>query len=161
MKRYVKGLIFDEDIEFNDLQLGAPYRFDMIFVKRRMSPFKGYFDFPGGAVKKWESNPMAMRRELEEELGIYAKWEYLDAIETIYKNQKSQITFFTGKLIHGAGKLKQDEKELIVLPWILKRVANVPTNRLAFKANRIIYNRVKKDFNEQVEHYLSENYGDQ
>lgn len=51
--------------------IGICYKNDkLLLVKRAVDPDKGKWDFPGGFIKEMENGEDAIKREVEEELGI-------------------------------------------------------------------------------------------
>ncbi len=52
---------------------------EILMVKRKFDPKKGYWDFPGGFIKPGEDFVSSTQREIKEELGIS-----IDAIELCY-----------------------------------------------------------------------------
>lgn len=43
---------------------------EILLVVRRLDPYKGWFDFPGGFIQGGESIEKAIKREAKEEIGI-------------------------------------------------------------------------------------------
>ena len=66
----------------------------LLLTKRGINPHKGFWEFPGGFMKKHESAEQALKRELREELGITLtdlKYYRSQAETYAYKNMDLDI----------------------------------------------------------------------
>lgn len=66
----------------------------LIAQRQNSGRFANKWEFPGGKVDPGETPPQALRRELEEELGIQAEIGPLYS-ETVYIHEQGQIRQFT------------------------------------------------------------------
>jgi len=89
----------------------------MITSRPRNKTFAGFFEFPGGKVKKNEFLMEALKRELLEELSVNInvnKLIFLCSYQVIRKKKKIELNFFSTSSWHG--KIQALEKQKI--KWI-------------------------------------------
>jgi ADP-ribose pyrophosphatase YjhB (NUDIX family) len=91
----------------------------MLFVKRKYGPQKGFLDFPGGFVESGESMEESTKRELEEEIDLKElELKYFASYPDKYEYEGVEyevlIVVFTGK-INGTPKANDDVEEIVFL----------------------------------------------
>jgi len=85
-----------------------------ICVKRNVSPYKGFIEFPGGKRKNDESIASCLVREIKEELNISAKkYKYIGFIKHLYDDVLIKINIF--KIFKYEGQMSSIENREIVL----------------------------------------------
>lgn len=105
---------------------------EILLVKRKYKPKKGFWDVPGGFVDIGETLEESMLREIKEELGVKVKnLRYLISTPDryLYKevNYHTICFFFTGKVNTNDLKVKSDITEI---KFFSKN--NMPYDRMAF-----------------------------
>lgn len=115
----------------------------VLLVKRAISPYKGYWDTPGGFLDVAENPVLGLQREIKEELGIrIIKPKLLGIYLGYYPSQPPQSTFnvyyvakkFTGKII------PQDD----VASFTWYQIRRLP--KIAFANNRQALRELQKVF---------------
>ncbi|OGK16689.1 hypothetical protein A2774_00105 [Candidatus Roizmanbacteria bacterium RIFCSPHIGHO2_01_FULL_39_12c] len=117
---------------------------EILLVKRKDDPKKGYWDLPGGFVDMGETLEESFQREIKEELGVKVKnLKYLTstADRYLYKgiNLHTICFIFTGKLKGKELKIRDD----------ISGFQFFPKDKIPFK--RIAFTGVKKG----IKYYLS------
>jgi 8-oxo-dGTP diphosphatase len=77
---------------------------DRVLITERLgdSPFAGLWEFPGGKIDDGETAPDALRRELDEELGIeIVVFEHFMHLRHDYDDRRVKIDFFMVSEWHG------------------------------------------------------------
>lgn len=94
---------------------------EILLVKRKLAPFKGYWDLPGGFVDFGENLEKSLKREIKEELGVDIKDpkyfnSYFDRY--LYKgiNYHTLGLVFTGKVKDQNLKPADDISEVKFFP---------------------------------------------
>jgi len=105
---------------------------EIMLVKRKYNPKKGYWDLPGGFVDLGESGEECSRREIKEELGINLKeLIYLGSYPDKYFFQKINENTFTlwymAKMPKEKIKVSDD-----ISGYKFFKPKSIPYNRLAF-----------------------------
>lgn len=91
----------------------------ILFVKRKYDPRKGFLDFPGGFMEVGESMEASTERELEEEIGVSGlNLKYFASYPDVYEYEGVEyqvlIATFIGK-ITSTPKANDDVEEIIFL----------------------------------------------
>lgn len=108
---------------------------EILLVKRKFDPKKGYWDIPGGFVDLGETIEESLRRELKEELGITIKdFKYLTSKIDMYEyrgiNYQTLGTIFEGSI---SSKEKMEASDDID-GFKFFSIKNFPIDKLAFKS---------------------------
>ena len=112
----------------------------ILLIKRKNEPFKGYFALPGGFVNEGERVEDAAKREAEEETSLDIKLiDILGVYSDPDRDPRGHImsTVFIGKILHSNGKveaLAQDDAAAI--NWI--NLEEVEKISLAFDHKKIL-----------------------
>lgn len=105
---------------------------EILLVRRKSDPKKGYWDVPGGFVDLNENLEQSFRREIREELGVEIKnLNYLISVADryLYKgiNYHTLCFIFTGKIDTGKIKINDDITGIGFFPK-----NKIPYDRIAF-----------------------------
>ena len=104
---------------------------ELMLVKRRVAPFRGYWDVPGGFLEEGEDPIVGLKRELYEELGVRLKNIALHGLyQDWYVDQYKLYTIniiYTAQIASGTLKPQDDISEY---QWFTKKT--IPWSRLAF-----------------------------
>lgn len=106
---------------------------ELMLVKRKYPPKKGYWDLPGGFVDIGETGEDGARREIKEELGITLNdLFYLGALPDKYLFQGINLDTLTlsyySKITHSEIKVSDD-----INGYKFFNKKDIPYNELAFK----------------------------
>lgn len=85
---------------------------EILLVKRKVDPKKGYWDWPGGFIEPGESFETSVKREIKEELGVEIRIEkFLGIFEDtyLYQNIESPILCMVVYAKITDGKLKASD----------------------------------------------------
>jgi len=109
---------------------------EILLVRRKHKPKKGFWDVPGGFVDFGETLEESIIREIKEELGVKVKdLCYLTSTPDryLYKaiNYQTICFFFTGKVNSKVLKAKDDITEIKFFPQ-----NNIPYGRIAFSGGK-------------------------
>lgn len=89
----------------------------MISSRPHNKPFAGFYEFPGGKVKKNEFLLEALKRELEEELSVKInvnKLIFLYSYQVIRRKKTIDLSFFSLNSWYGKVQARENQK----LKWI-------------------------------------------
>lgn len=94
---------------------------EIMLVKRKFDPMKGYWDWPGGFFDAGESLENSVKREIKEELGIKIKLgKIIGVYEDIYKFQNivnyTLCTIVSAKITGGEIRALDDVSEYKYFP---------------------------------------------
>lgn len=93
----------------------------VLIAKRSDGEFRGFWEFPGGKVKKDESDKDCLERELTEELGIKTiTGKIFSEVNFEYHNLKIHLLAYYSKIIEGEPK----NLEHLELKWVTKSELN-------------------------------------
>ena len=115
---------------------------EILLVKRKHAPFKGYLALPGGFVNEGESVEEAAKREIKEETSLDIDLvDILGVYSDPNRDPRGHImsTVFIGKISHDNEKIEalaQDDAAEVA--WIA--LEEVDSTNLAFDHNKIISN---------------------
>ena len=108
---------------------------EILLVKRKSDPKKGFWDLPGGFTNFNESSEQSLAREIKEELGIgLRKYSYLTSYPDryLYKGQN----YYTVNLFYVARINKNDQNKISphddVTGFKFFSKDNIPWEKLAF-----------------------------
>lgn len=111
----------------------------ILLIKRGVEPFKGYWGMPGGYVGWDETVENAVKREVNEELGVTAKSvELLGVYSEPSRHPKQCINIPHSVEIEGEPKAGDDATEFKYFP-----LDNLPSE-LAFDHKKIIKDYLEK-----------------
>ena len=121
---------------------------EILLVKRKSNPKKGFWDVPGGFVDFGETLEESMIREIKEELGVKVKdLRYLISTPDryLYKvvNYHTLCFFFTGKVKARNLKAKSDITEIKFFPK-----NNIPYAKIAFSGAKKAIKYYLSSFNQ-------------
>jgi len=107
----------------------------ILLVKRKIDPFKNYWDLPGGFLELAEEPKKGLAREMKEELGIEIKISsFFDIIIDGYHDNGIKIAtlniYYLAKI--SSGKPKPDS-DISAFKWFAKK--DIPFDKLAFSCN--------------------------
>jgi 8-oxo-dGTP diphosphatase len=117
----------------------------ILLVKRKNEPYKGYFALPGGFVNEGERVEDAAKREVKEETSLDIELlDILGVYSDPNRDPRGHImsTVFIGKIFHNKDKfeaLAQDDAAAV--DWI--NLEEVDNTNLAFDHKKIISNYKK------------------
>lgn len=120
---------------------------EILLVRRKIEPKKGFWDFPGGFIEFGESIEVSVKREIKEELGINLKnIKYFISIPDIYTYKgyiyNTICSIFVAKI---------DNEKL--------NPADDISAVMAFKKNKIPFDRIAfKGVEKALKKYLSSSY---
>lgn len=103
---------------------------DVLLVKRRNDPFKGYLALPGGFIHEKEKVEEAIKREANEELSLEIEpIEILGVYSDPQRDPRGHILtiVFVGIILRGEARAGDDSEEVRWVPLI-----EVEQNRVAF-----------------------------
>lgn len=109
-------------------------RQEILLVKRKVDPKKGYWDWPGGFIEPGESFEESIKREINEELGVEIKIEKLLGVfedTYLYQNIKYPILCLVVSAKITNGRLKASD-DVAGFEFFSKK--EVLKQKLAFKA---------------------------
>ncbi len=87
----------------------------VLLVKRAISPYKGFWDIPGGFIEAGEYPPVAAIREIKEETGLQIKLiEMLDFfLDTYGPDHESTLNIcYIANISGGKAQIGSDAKEM-------------------------------------------------
>jgi 8-oxo-dGTP diphosphatase len=106
----------------------------MLLAKRKLDPFKGYWDTPGGFIDVGESPEQACIRELKEETHLKIEVNnYISAYPDHYQDNPTLVIGYEAEIIEGNMKAEDDVAELNWFP-----LDKLPTNLAFDSINQII-----------------------
>ncbi len=106
----------------------------ILLAKRKLNPFKGHWDTPGGFVDVGESPEEACIRELEEETHLKIKVkDYISAYPDQYQDNPTLVIGYEAEIIEGTMKAEDDVAELKWFP-----LDDLPNNIAFDSINQII-----------------------
>lgn len=105
---------------------------EILLVKRRSPPKKGYWDLPGGFVEFGENMEESMRREIKEELGIEVDdIHYINSAADLYLykeiNYHTLCSIYATKVVPQKMKSHDDITEICFFPK-----KKIPFSKIAF-----------------------------
>lgn len=108
---------------------------EILLTKRNISPYKNYWCLPGGHIEWGENAKEAIKREIEEEVGLKFSPCFLGYFDEIIKdkNWHAVVLVFEGKY---KGKVSFDKKEVKEVGWF--GAEEIKKLKLAFKNKEII-----------------------
>jgi ADP-ribose pyrophosphatase YjhB (NUDIX family) len=114
----------------------------ILLIRRGKDPGKGRLDLPGGFVDPGESAEEALRREIQEELGIDAgPLEYVGSYPNVYEYRsvvyRTCDVFFHSRIDSLPTSLDQTE----VQEMVLTELREVPLDEIAFQSVRACLSR--------------------
>lgn len=106
----------------------------VLLTKRNVEPFKNYWCIPGGHIEKGESVIKAVKREVEEEVGLDFKPEFFGYFDEICQeiDWHAVVLVFKGKF---QGEIRIN-KEVLEYGWFSKE--NIKNLKFAFKNKEIL-----------------------
>lgn len=115
----------------------------ILLTKRSNTPFKGWWDLPGGFLNKDETPPKALKRELKEELGLLIRKQKLFGLYTGTYPSKFDPFYILSVVYIVEPKSSSvrilDKKELSDARWFSR---NKLPKKIAFDSNQ----RILRDF---------------
>ena len=105
----------------------------LLLARRKLPPFKNYWDIPGGFLEYGEHPEAGLNREVKEELGIQIR---IEALIGIYMDEYGKNGLSTLNVFYKCTAIDQPEvraEEIIELKWF--SVDRLPT-KIAFKSAR-------------------------
>lgn len=110
---------------------------EILLVKRKFEPMKGYLDLPGGFVEIGESLEEATIREAKEELGVeISNVKYFHSYPDIYLYQGVNIKtlgfVLTGRISGGTLIPNDDVEEILFF-----KKDRIPLDKIAFEGIRL------------------------
>jgi 8-oxo-dGTP diphosphatase len=117
----------------------------ILLVKRKNEPFKGYFALPGGFINEGERVEDAAKREVKEETSLdIMLLEILGVYSEPGRDPRGHVisTVFIGKLSKGSYKIYAlGQDDAIAIEWLnLEEVVNT---RLGFDHKKIITDYIR------------------
>ncbi len=110
---------------------------EIMLVKRKFDPMKGYWDLPGGFINAYESFEDSVKREIKEELGVEVKLgKTIGVYKDIYVFQDVEnpviVIVVLAKITKGIIKVSDDISGYKYFPKdkVLKEKLAFPTIRL-------------------------------
>ena len=112
----------------------------VLLVKRKLNPKKGFWDLPGGFIDLNENIEDSLIREIKEELGItLSRFKYFNSYYDIYRYQKIPFpaicaVFITTLSLEKIAQIKvgDDIKE-----YKLFSISKIPFDRVAFPSMKM------------------------
>lgn len=90
---------------------------DLLLVKRACEPFSNLWSLPGGKIEALEMPIEAIKREVNEEIGVKLSSPILQGIETYTSPGLAQVHIFIQKVTNPL-TLKLDEREVQDIAWV-------------------------------------------
>lgn len=107
----------------------------ILLTKRALSPFKNYWDWPGGFLEYGEDPIMGLKREMKEELGVSVRvGKILYAYAGEYHKNEATLNIFYAAVL-GKGKLKPAD-DITAVRWF--PINKLPKMAFGERAGEII-----------------------